>query len=104
MKIRSVLTTGLTALLLITAIAAGAAAPVRDSTLENNINESRAKVLIHRLHEINDMKKEGLNRGEKKQLRKEVVQIKKEMQTLGKGVYLSVGAIIIIILLLILIL
>lgn len=62
--------------------------------------EPRAQQLLHRLEEIRDMNKSELTRLEKKSLRKEVKEIKKEMKG---GVYLSVGAIIIIILLLILI-
>ena len=60
--------------------------------------------LIHRLEDIKGMNKSELTRLEKKSLRKEVKGIKKELKANGKGVYLSVGAIIIIILLLILIL
>lgn len=63
--------------------------------------EPRAQQLLQRLEEIRDMNKSELTRLEKKSLRKEVKEIKKEMKG---GVYLSVGAIIIIILLLILIL
>jgi hypothetical protein len=64
----------------------------------------RMQQLIHRLEDIKGMDKSDLTRLEKKSLRKEVKGIKKEMKNNGKGVYLSVGAIIIIILLLILIL
>lgn len=64
----------------------------------------RAQQLVHRLEEIKGMDKSELTGSEKKDLRKEVKGIKKEMKALSGGVYLSVGAIIIIILLLILIL
>lgn len=60
--------------------------------------------LLERLKAIRNTDKSALTSAERKQLRKEVKGIKKEMKELGKGVYLSVGAIIIIILLLILIL
>jgi hypothetical protein len=60
--------------------------------------------LLERLQQIRDMDKSALTSAERKQLRKEVKGIKKEMREVGRGVYLSVGAIIIIILLLILIL
>ena len=66
--------------------------------------EPRAQQLLQRLEEIRDMNKSELTRLEKKSLRKEVKEIKKEMKAVKGGVYLSVGAIIIIILLLILIL
>jgi Skp family chaperone for outer membrane proteins len=67
-------------------------------------NAARAEVLNNRLKEIKEMDKSSLTHSEKKALRKEVRAIKAEMATIGNGVYLSVGAIIIIILLLILLL
>jgi hypothetical protein len=66
--------------------------------------DPRAQQLIQRLEVINAMDKSEMTRLEKKSLRKEVRDIKKEMKTISGGVYLSVGAIIIIILLLILLL
>lgn len=59
---------------------------------------------LDRLEEIKAMDKSDLSRSEKKELRKEVKEIKAELKSTGNGVYLSVGAIIIIILLLILLL
>ena len=64
----------------------------------------RAQQLLHRLEEIKDINKSALTSSEKKDLRKEVKGIKKEMKAISGGVYLSVGAIIIVILLLILLL
>jgi hypothetical protein len=66
--------------------------------------EPRTQQLLQRLQDIRDMNKSALTRLEKKNLRKEVKGIKREMKAVRGGVYLSVGAIIIIILLLILIL
>ncbi|MEP6617557.1 MAG: hypothetical protein ABJA57_13295 [Ginsengibacter sp.] len=63
-----------------------------------------AQSLLTRLHEIKDMDKSTLSTTEKKELRNEVKSIKKELKKNSKGIYLSVGAIIIIILLLILLL
>ena len=70
-----------------------------------NTEDARVQQLIHRLEDIKGMNKSELTRMEKKSLRKEVKGIRKELRASdkGKGVYLSVGAIIIIILLLILI-
>ena len=65
---------------------------------------ARAEELVQRLEVINGMNKSDMSRLEKKSLRKEVRAIKKEMKGLSGGVYLSVGAIIIVILLLILLL
>jgi hypothetical protein len=61
----------------------------------------RAETLVKRLEEIKGMDKSTLSRGEKKELNKEVRSIRKELKSSG-GIYLSVGAVIIIILLLIL--
>ncbi len=60
--------------------------------------------LINRVNEIKDMDKSGLSAGEKKDLRKELKALKKEARANNNGIYLSVGAIIIVVLLLILIL
>jgi hypothetical protein len=67
-------------------------------------NEARGAQLLQRLQDIKATSKSELSRQEKKSLRKEVREIKKEMAVNNGGVYLSIGAIIIIILLLILIL
>ncbi|MES2575843.1 MAG: hypothetical protein V4572_12940 [Bacteroidota bacterium] len=64
---------------------------------------AEVKVMFNRLEEIKAMDKSSLSRSEKKELRKEVRAIKSELKATGNGVYISVGAIIIIILLLILI-
>lgn len=58
--------------------------------------------MLNRLNEIKKMDKSNLSSSEKKELRTEVKTIKSNLKSSGHGVYLSVGAIIIIILLLIL--
>ncbi len=63
----------------------------------------RTQELILRLEVIRDMDKSGLTNLEKKNLRKEVREIKRETRS-RNGVYISLGAGIIIILLLILLL
>lgn len=60
--------------------------------------------LVTRLSEIQRMDKSSLSGSEKKNLKNELKDMKKAADGLNRGVYLSVGAIIIIILLLILIL
>lgn len=60
--------------------------------------------ITSRVEEIRQMDKANLSRTEKVALRKELKQMKQEAKALSGGVYLSLGAIIIIILLLILIL
>ncbi|MCX6231277.1 MAG: hypothetical protein NTZ33_07015 [Bacteroidetes bacterium] len=70
----------------------------------NPADAEAAKTLLLRLNEIKEMDKSKLTSSEKKSLRKEVRAIKTELQATearGGGVYLSVGAIIIIILLLV---
>jgi hypothetical protein len=62
------------------------------------------QAMFNRLDEIKVMDKSNLNSIQKKELRNEVKTIKAELRTTNNGVYLSIGAIIIIILLLILIL
>ena len=93
------------AILIAIASPAGAAIIVPDSSQINATTESlRSQQLIQRLEEIKAMDKSALTRLEKKRLRNEVRDIKKEAKEIKGGVYLSVGAIIIIILLLILLL
>ncbi|WP_309641148.1 hypothetical protein [Flavobacterium sp.] len=73
-------------------------------TNDKAISDESAARMINRLEEIKAMDRTSMNRETKRMLRKEVKSIKKELATAGRGVYLSVGAVIIIILLLILIL
>lgn len=65
---------------------------------------AEVKIMINRLEEIKVMDKSSMTRVEKKELRKEVRTIKANLRSSNSGVYLSVGAIIIIVLLLILLL
>lgn len=61
-------------------------------------------VMLNRLDEIHAMDMSTLGKVEKKELRKEVRAIKSDLRASSQGVYLSVGAIILIVLLLILLL
>ncbi|MFZ4398903.1 MAG: hypothetical protein ACOYO1_02625 [Bacteroidales bacterium] len=78
------------------------------SQVENMAAESAdVKILLLRIKEIKEMDKSDLKPSEKKELRKELREIKTELkvnESRGGGVYLSAGAIIIIILLLIILL
>ena len=60
--------------------------------------------LEQRLDVIHDLDKSNLSKDEKRALRKEVKQIKKQLAAMSGGVYLSVGAVLLIALLLILLL
>ncbi len=75
-----------------------------NSTNPATAENARTQQLVQRLEEIRSIDKSDMTRLEKKAIRKEVVEIKKEMKAMSGGVYLSVGAIIIVILLLILLL
>ena len=74
------------------------------ATSTTKTEDPRAQQLLQRLEVIKSMSKSELTGSEKKELRKEVKGIKKEMKAIKGGVYLSIGAIIVIILLLILLL
>lgn len=67
-----------------------------------------AKAMVNRLEEIKEMDFSKMNSNEKKELRAEVKMIKSDLQSQNLnssgGVYISVGAAIIIVLLLILLL
>lgn len=65
---------------------------------------AEAKTLLLRLDEIKAKDMSKLTVTEKKKLRKEVKSIKYELRNIGGGVYLSVGAIILIVILLIVLL
>lgn len=76
--------------------------PVKDLT--ETFESSDADVLLARLNEIDGLDKSNLTSSEKKDLRKEVREIKNTLELNGNGVYLSVGALILVIVLLILLL
>ena len=88
--------------LLMTVSVPAISAPIMPN--EPNGSEVAAQAMLNRLHEIKDMDKNNLSRSEKKELRNEVKNIRKELKSNSRGIYLSVGAIIIIVLLLILLL
>ena len=66
--------------------------------------EARLEEINTRVQEIKAMDKSQLTREDRRELRAELKSMKKESRAMGGGIYLSVGAIIIIILVLILIL
>jgi len=104
MKFKKLITLLALAMCLTTVMPAFAAdgAPIANTETPNN--EARAQQLMSRLKEIREMDKSNLTSSEKKALRKEVKEMKKEVRKNQNGIYLSVGAIIIIVLLLILLL
>ena len=76
--------------------------PNKTAILAEKPNEE-VQAMIDRLNEIKAMDMSSLTKDDKRELRKEVRAIKQEMKA-TTGVYISIGALIIIILLLILIL
>ncbi len=78
---------------------AAKAAKMTKEEKKARLEDIEARVMI-----IKDMDKSTLSREQRKGLRQELRMMNKEARVMSKGVYLSVGAIIIIILLLILIL
>jgi hypothetical protein len=65
---------------------------------------AEAKTLVLRLNEIKAMDMSKMNPSEKKEMRKEVRSIKRELREVSGGVYLSVGVIILIVILLVVLL
>lgn len=65
---------------------------------------AEVQVMLNRLNEIKAMDKSNMTHSEKVLLRKEVRDIKKSLKASGNGVYLSVGALLVIIILLIILL
>lgn len=66
--------------------------------------QARIAAIEKRVSEIKALDKSSLTRADRKALKKELRDMKKEAKAIRGGVYLSVGAIIIIILLLIILL
>lgn len=80
---------------------------VADSTLtatDPNAQVEANNRMLLRLEEIKAMDKSNLTHTEKKALRQEVKTIKHELTVNGGGVYISVGALLLIILLLVILL
>jgi hypothetical protein len=77
-------------------------APVTQSSVPEEI-PAEVRIMLDRLHELKEMDKSGLTRIEKKALRKEARAIKSALRTTGNGIYLSVGALLVIIIIILLI-
>lgn len=67
-------------------------------------NKIEVQRLENRLNEIKAMDHKSLTKSERKALKKEVREIKRQVNAISGGVYISVGALILIVLLLILLL
>jgi len=84
---------------------ASASNTVPSNSLATTKTESaEANALILRVNEIKAMDKTKLNASEKKNLRKELKATKNRLKEISGGVYISVGAVILIVILLIILL
>lgn len=89
------------------ASAAAVITPATEPARTARVEDARMQQLVSRLEEIRNMDISTLSKSERKALKKEVKNIKREIKgkkPVGGGIYLSVGAILVIILLLILLL
>lgn len=93
-----------TAFMLMLAMPSVMAKDVKSKPEMTESQKVRIEEISQRVEEIKNMDRSQLSRQERKDLRNELLDMKKEAKAVSGGVYLSVGAIIIIILLLILIL
>lgn len=60
-----------------------------------------AQLLLNRLDELKHLNKSDLTITEKKNLENEILKINNELKTIGDGIYLSIGTILIIVILLV---
>jgi hypothetical protein len=104
MKKSKILNMTLLMLMLIFASPLVSLAMTEPVVIASNTAAERTEQLVSRLEEIKGMDTKSMTRSEKKALRTEVRAIKKELAVTGGGIYLSVGALILIALLLILLL
>jgi hypothetical protein len=74
--------------------------PVATKPVEN-AESAEAKTLILRLDEIKAMDMSKLKSTEKKELRKEVRSIKRELKDISGGIYISAGLLIVILIILV---
>lgn len=83
-----------------------AVTPVNTISLTSTdiMDAAAANALYVRLYEIKGMDKVELGAPEKKELRDEVRNIKHQLSSIGGGVYISAGALIVILILLIILL
>src|SRR5437870_3965962 len=86
-----------------TQLIAGASASSSMSSTKS-AESAQAHALLARLSAIKAMDKSKLSSSEKKDLRNEVRSTRQQLENIGDGIYLSLGAIIVIVLILILLL
>jgi hypothetical protein len=77
---------------------------VKNDKVITATNKAETSRLMNRLYEIKSMDKSQLTRADKKELRKEVLGIKHQLQASDPYIYISLGAALLIALILILLL
>jgi hypothetical protein len=88
-------------------LASPAFATVTETSISTPVTETpeaRIQRIQNRIDEIKAMDKSEMTRAERKALKKEVRAMRDEVKALSGGVYISIGALLVIILLLILLL
>ena len=75
-----------------------------DVKKESTIESAKLSAMFARLNAIKEMDKSAMSSSEKKALRMEVRGMRSEIRANNSGVYLSIGAILIVVLLLIILL
>jgi len=70
---------------------------------ENKLSAEEVNRLLNRVEEIRKMDKSTMTTSEKRELRKEIKDIKKNVRRHGEVIYISGGAILLVVLILILI-
>lgn len=93
-----------TAFMLMLATPSVMAKDAKDKPAMTERQQARVEEISKRVEEIKNIDRSTLSRQDRKELRNELMELRKEAKAMSGGVYLSVGAIIIIILLLILLL
>jgi hypothetical protein len=92
---------------LMLSLASPALATVAEPSITTPVTETpeaRIQRIQNRIDEIKAMDKSQMSRAERKALKKEVRAMRDEVKALSGGVYISIGALLVIILLLILLL
>lgn len=74
------------------------------TAMTNEQKEARMEAIRDRVNEIRAMDRSTLSRADRKTLKKELKEMNKEARAIKGGIYLSVGAVIVIIILLIILL
>ena len=104
MKLTKIIPAALLAMSISLTMPAFAANETSVTPTETPASAAHVQQMMDRITEIKNMDKSNLSSSEKKELRKEVKSMKAEVRANRHGVYLTVGAAIIIVLLLIILL